>query len=110
LVSFLDAVHNFTWQKYLSETVSRAAPEILFCTRKPFKFQPGMKLEVVDRKNPALIRPATILETNGYELKVLFDGWPSIYAFWMEDDSVDIHPVNWSLKTNHLIEFPPGEK
>jgi hypothetical protein len=68
-----------------------------------------MKMEIVDRKNPLLIRPATVLDVNSYEMKVLYDGWPLIYAFWMEDDNVDIHPVRWAEKTNHPIEFPPSE-
>lgn len=33
-------------------------------------FQVGQKLEVVDRRNPMLIRVATVTETDEYRLKV----------------------------------------
>lgn len=73
-------------------------------------FQTGMKLEVVDRKNQMLIRPATVVETDEYEIKVRFDGWADFYSFWIEDDSPDIHPTNWCKTTNHPIEFPPDHR
>lgn len=85
------------------------ADKSLFVTRHQIKFENGMKLEVVDRKNPMLIRPATVLATDEYEIKVCFDGWHNFYSFWIEDDSSDIHPVNWCKRTNHPIEFPPGK-
>ena len=66
-----------------------------------------MKLEVVDKKNPSLIRPATITMVDEYEIKVLFLGWPETYAYWVDDDSPDIHPINWARKTGHPIDPPP---
>lgn len=79
-----------------------------FCTREPRRFQVGMALEVVDRKNPSLIRPAVIIDINEFDIKVLFIGWPEVYAFWISDDSTDIHPPGWCKRTNHPIELPSG--
>uniref|UniRef100_A0A1Q3G1G5 Putative polycomb group protein scm/l3mbt tumor-supressor in n=1 Tax=Culex tarsalis TaxID=7177 RepID=A0A1Q3G1G5_CULTA len=105
---------DFDWAKYIrikSRRIGRPiipADKTLFETREPMNFRPDMKLEVVDRKNQMLIRPATVIETDGYEIKVCFDGWPNFYSFWIEDDSPDIHPMNWCKRTAHPIEFPPN--
>ncbi|XP_065074036.1 lethal(3)malignant brain tumor-like protein 3 isoform X2 [Ochlerotatus camptorhynchus] len=107
---------DFEWVKYIrlkSRRIGKAiipADQSLFATRQPMEFKPGMKLEVVDRKNQMLIRPATVVATDGYEIKVCFDGWPNFYSFWIEDDSSDIHPMNWCKRTNHPIEFPPDHR
>nr|XP_019541705.2 uncharacterized protein LOC109412531 isoform X1 [Aedes albopictus]XP_029729154.1 uncharacterized protein LOC109412531 isoform X1 [Aedes albopictus]XP_029729155.1 uncharacterized protein LOC109412531 isoform X1 [Aedes albopictus] len=107
---------EFEWAKYIrlkSRRIGKAiipADQSLFATRQPMDFKPGMKLEVVDRKNQMLIRPATVVATDGYEIKVCFDGWPNFYSFWIEDDSSDIHPMNWCKRTYHPIEFPPDHR
>lgn len=71
------------------------------------EFQVGMKLEVVDKKNPQLIRPASIVNVDEYSVKVLFEGWPERYAFWLTDDDPDLHPVYWCERTGHALEGPP---
>lgn len=68
-----------------------------------------MAIEIVDKKNPSVIRPASIVMIDDYEIKVLFIGWPEKYAYWVDDDSPDIHPVNWAQKTGHPIELPSGK-
>lgn len=98
---------RFSWGAYLAETGAEPATEDLFKTRDPVDFKPGYKLEVVDKRNPALIRPASVVMTDDYEIKVLFEGWPMEYAFWIEDDSPDIHPIGWCEITNHELEPPP---
>lgn len=77
-------------------------------TRKAHAFQVGMKLEVVDRRNPQLIRPATIMDLIDFDVKVLYDGWPEGYAYWLSDDHPDMHPVNWCARTGHPLEPPPS--
>lgn len=67
-----------------------------------------MKIEVVDLVVPSLIRIASVIDVRGDEIKILYDGFHNKYAYWIEDDSADIHPVGWSLKTNHPIEIPSG--
>lgn len=65
-------------------------------------------VEVVDRRNPKLIRPAEIVEIrDDYEVKVHFIGWPERYAFWVDDDSPDLHPIHWCDRTGHPLENPP---
>lgn len=67
-----------------------------------------MKLEVVDRKNPRCIRVATIIARNAYSIKINFDNWDEKYDFWIDDDSPDIHPINYCYHTNHYLEEPPS--
>jgi hypothetical protein len=43
----------------------------------------GQKLEAVDRKNEALICPATVNEATAQEILVHFDGWSQgTYDYW----------------------------
>ncbi|XP_033837160.1 lethal(3)malignant brain tumor-like protein 4 [Periophthalmus magnuspinnatus] len=97
---------SFSWEKYLEETGTQAAPARAFKPRPPHGFQIGMKLEAVDKRNPMLIRVATIANTEEHRLKIHFDGWSSEYDYWVETDCPDIHPVGWCQKTGHPLEYP----
>lgn len=99
----------FSWTKYLTETKSKPVPEEAFVRRPLRDFVIGMMIEVIDIVNPTLIRIAEILDIRGDELKILYDGFSDKYAYWIEDDSPDIHPIGWSIKTNHPIEIPAGK-
>ncbi|OWR55416.1 Lethal [Danaus plexippus plexippus] len=97
---------SFSWETYLSETMACAVPARAFKTRPPVPFKPGMKLEVVDRRVPFLIRVATISAVKEHQVRVSFDGWPDELSCWLDDDSPDLHPVGWCLKTGHPLEPP----
>lgn len=99
---------QFTWEGYLRINRAEPVPKDAFHTREPKAFTKGMALEVVDKKNPSLIRPATILTIQDYRIKVLFIGWPEKYAYWVDDDSNDIYPAGYCKKTGHPIECPLG--
>lgn len=98
----------FDWPEYLEFMRCEAAKSSMFLRRDPMEFSAGMKLEVVDFKNPSLIRPATVLHRNEYKLLVHLDGWPRDLIYWVNDDSPDIHPITWSGVTGHGLEPPPG--
>lgn len=106
---FIPPSRPFSWTEYLKATESKAAPSSFFYhSRKAFDFEPGLKLEVVDRVNRQLIRPATVLRRNEYKVQIIFDGFDINFAYWLDDDSEDIHPINWCEKTGHPIEHPAG--
>lgn len=65
-----------------------------------------MKLEVVDKRNPILIRVASVVDTDGHLIKIHFDGWADSYDYWVDDDSMDIHPPGWCAKTGHPLTPP----
>ncbi|CAI6359714.1 unnamed protein product [Macrosiphum euphorbiae] len=95
----------FSWTKYLQETNSEPVPEDAFIRRPLREFTNSMAIEVVDIANPSLVRIAKVVDVKGDELKILYDGFDPIYAYWIEDDSPNIHPLGWCLKTNHPIEL-----
>ncbi|XP_064550949.1 lethal(3)malignant brain tumor-like protein 1 isoform X2 [Drosophila montana] len=98
----------FNWADYIEEVGGIAAPADLFKPREPMEFQARMKLEVVDQRNPCLIRPATVVTRKGYRIQLHLDCWPAEYYFWLEDDSPDLHPIGWCEATSHELEVPPG--
>ncbi|XP_067402835.1 lethal(3)malignant brain tumor-like protein 3 isoform X2 [Emydura macquarii macquarii] len=97
---------HFSWEKYLEETSSLPAPARAFKVKPSHGFQKNMKLEVVDKRNPVLIRIATIIDIDDHRIKVHFDGWDSIYDYWTDADSPDIHPAGWCAKTGHPLQPP----
>ncbi|KAG9283591.1 lethal(3)malignant brain tumor-like protein 3 [Astyanax mexicanus] len=109
---------SFSWEKYLEETGSQAAPARAFKQRPPHGFQVGMKLESVDKRNPMLIRVSTISDLEDFRVKIHFDGWTEEYDYWADADSPDLHPVGWCQKTGHPLQHfngsseppaPPGQ-
>ncbi|KAM4699513.1 lethal(3)malignant brain tumor-like protein 3 isoform 1-T4 [Discoglossus pictus] len=99
---------TFSWENYLEKTGAQAAPARAFKPRPPHGFQPNMKLESVDRRNPMLIRVCTIIEREENRIKLHFDGWSSLYDIWVDADFPDIHPMGWCAKTGHQLQLPPG--
>ncbi|XP_042295680.1 lethal(3)malignant brain tumor-like protein 4 isoform X2 [Sceloporus undulatus] len=99
---------TFSWEKYLEETGSQAAPARAFKLRPAHGFQANMKLEAVDKRNPMLIRVATIVDKDDHHVKIHFDGWDNYFDFWIDADSPNIHPVGWCAKTGHDLQLPPG--
>ncbi|XP_015682157.1 lethal(3)malignant brain tumor-like protein 3, partial [Protobothrops mucrosquamatus] len=97
---------HFSWEKYLEETSSLPAPARAFKVKLSHGFQKNMKLEAVDKRNPTLIRVATVAETEDHRIKIHFDGWDSIYDYWIDADSPDIHPAGWCGKTGHPLQPP----
>ncbi|XP_061522418.1 lethal(3)malignant brain tumor-like protein 4 isoform X11 [Phycodurus eques] len=109
---------NFTWEEYLRETALEAAPRSAFTTltgmrtpvshqRAPHGFQINQRLEAVDKRNPMLIRVATVTATEDYRVKVHYDGWSPQFDVWCDSDLTDLHPVGWCQRTGHPLEVPP---
>ncbi|XP_035981570.1 lethal(3)malignant brain tumor-like protein 4 isoform X2 [Fundulus heteroclitus] len=99
---------SFVWDDYLQETASSAAPTAAFTLRAPHGFQVNHRLEAVDRRNPMLIRVATVTDTEDYRVKIHYDGWSTQFDVWLDSDHRDLHPVGWCQRTGHPLEPPPG--
>ncbi|CAL1285757.1 unnamed protein product [Larinioides sclopetarius] len=97
---------TFNWNKYIADTRSTPVPVRAFKPCPSNEFEVGMKLEAVDRRNPGLVRVATIAEKTDHSLLIHFDGWSSVYDYWVDDNNPDIHPINWCAKTGHPLELP----
>ena len=80
---------------------------ILLQDKRINAFKVGMKLEAVDLREPALICPATVVETKGPILRIHFDGWDTGYDQYLDMDSLDIFPVGWCESVGHPLQ-PPG--
>nr|XP_023678666.1 lethal(3)malignant brain tumor-like protein 4 isoform X3 [Paramormyrops kingsleyae] len=98
---------TFRWEEYLEDTGGTAVPSHAFSLRAPHRFLQNMKLEAVDKRNPMLIRVATIVDAEDYRVKVHFDGWPPKFDFWVDPDHPDLHPAGWCARTGHPLETPP---
>uniref|UniRef100_A0A0N5AID4 SLED domain-containing protein n=1 Tax=Syphacia muris TaxID=451379 RepID=A0A0N5AID4_9BILA len=71
------------------------------------KFEVGMKCEAVDYKNfNGRPSPATIVEVDGDNVTINFDGWNNSYNLKMRYDSRYLFPIGWSAK-NGLAINPP---
>lgn len=73
---------------------------------KTNKFQVGVKLEALDRKNPHLICPATVGAVKDDMIFVTFDGWRGAFDYWCKYDSRDIFPVGWCKASGHPLQLP----
>ncbi|XP_051796245.1 lethal(3)malignant brain tumor-like protein 4 isoform X3 [Acanthochromis polyacanthus] len=101
---------GFVWEEYLQETGSTAAPSSAFTLREPHGFQVNHRLEAVDRRNPMLVRVATITDREDYRVKVHYDGWSTQFDIWCDSDLPDLHPVGWCQRSGHPLEPPPGRQ
>ncbi|KAK3710166.1 hypothetical protein QZH41_010560 [Actinostola sp. cb2023] len=101
-----DEVDTFTWAEYLKTTGAVAAPPELFKKRFPPGYKIGQKLEAVDKRNPSLVRAASVVYVEEYKVKLHFDGWDDTYDEWYDADSTDLHPVSSCEKTCHPLEPP----
>lgn len=76
---------EFSWDDYLKETNSKPVPENAFNfeekkSRSLFHFwRPGMRLEAVDKRNPHLIRVASVVNRNMHSITIHYDGWDEKY-------------------------------
>ncbi|XP_077018999.1 lethal(3)malignant brain tumor-like protein 3 isoform X2 [Tamandua tetradactyla] len=103
---------EFNWQSYLKTCKAQAAPKSLFenqnITVIPSGFRVGMKLEAVDKKNPAFICVATVTDMVDNRFLVHFDNWDESYDYWCEASSPHIHPVGWCREHRRTLITPPG--
>ncbi|XP_036728090.1 lethal(3)malignant brain tumor-like protein 3 isoform X3 [Balaenoptera musculus] len=103
---------EFNWQTYLKTCKAQAAPKSLFenqnITVIPSGFRVGMKLEAVDKKNPAFICVATVTDMVDNRFLVHFDNWDESYDYWCEASSPHIHPVGWCKEHRRTLITPPG--
>lgn len=102
---------SFSWSKYLDHFKAKAAPVKLFKDPFPYiknGFRPGMKLEGIDPQHPSYFCVMSVSEVQGYRIRLHFDGYPENYDFWVNADSMDIFPIGWCEKNNHLLHPPPN--
>uniref|UniRef100_A0AC11DRG8 Scm like with four mbt domains 2 n=1 Tax=Ovis aries TaxID=9940 RepID=A0AC11DRG8_SHEEP len=104
---------GFNWGEYLEETGASAAPHTSFKHVEisiQSNFQPGMKLEVANKKNPDTYWVATVITTCGQLLLLRYCGYGEDRRadFWCDVVIADLHPVGWCTQNNKTL-MPPDE-
>ncbi|XP_032298237.1 sex comb on midleg-like protein 2 [Coturnix japonica] len=102
---------QFSWDDYLKETESIAAP--LHCFKQSRipptnDFKVGMKLEAHDPRNATSVCIATIIGITGARLRLRLDGSDNKNDFWRLVDSSDIQPIGTCEKKGGMLQPPLG--
>lgn len=106
---------EFDWNRFIRyykqiKPEISMAPSSLFVSQYPAipvnTFEIGQKLEAIDPQNSGLFCVCTIVEKCGYRIKLRFDGYPAMYDFWVNADSVNIFPAGFCNKTGRRLECP----
>ena len=66
----------------------------------------GMKLEAVNKQTPSVIGVASVVDVEGEQVKIEFDGFKGI-GYWCHYHDRDLFPVGWCARTGHALQ-PPG--
>ena len=107
---------TFSWEQYLNEENAVAiSPDILsrLVLTDPIpkdrnKFEVGWLLEAVDPEHQSLIGLVSVVNVIGQRLRLHFEGFSSIYDFWVYIDSPFIFPCGFSSKTGRRFAPPLG--
>ncbi|MGH0125454.1 UNVERIFIED_CONTAM: hypothetical protein FKN15_031952 [Acipenser sinensis] len=100
---------HFSWDKYLKETGSSAAPAHCFrqCLTPPVnEFKSGMKLEAQDPRNTTSTCIATVVGLTGVRLRLRLDGSDNKNDFWRLVDSSEIQPIGNCEKNAGMLQPP----
>uniref|UniRef100_A0A3B4G7X2 Scm polycomb group protein homolog 1 n=1 Tax=Pundamilia nyererei TaxID=303518 RepID=A0A3B4G7X2_9CICH len=109
-VSCYSAGH-FSWEKYLKETDTIAAPASCFrqsLTTPVNEFKAGMKLEAQDPRNTTSTCIATVVGLTGSRLRLRLDGSDNKNDFWRLVDSSEIQPIGSCEKNGGMLQPPLG--
>lgn len=101
----------FSWDDYLKETCSTAAPPSCFKqSRIPPSndFKAGMKLEARDPRNSNSVCIATVMGMVGTRLRLRLDGSDNTNDFWRLIDSNEIQPIGTCERSGDMLQPPLG--
>ncbi|XP_075439946.1 scm-like with four MBT domains protein 1, partial [Ascaphus truei] len=104
---------EFSWEEYLEETGSTAAPHSLFKhvdTSLQNGFSPGMKVEVPLRTDAQSYWVASVITTCGQLLLLRYDGRGEDRSadFWCDIVTSDLHPIGWAQQNKKRCRPPDG--
>ncbi|XP_030013956.1 polycomb protein SCMH1 isoform X2 [Sphaeramia orbicularis] len=102
---------HFSWEKYLKETGTSAAPASCFkqsLTPPANEFKAGMKLEAQDPRNTTSTCIATVVGLTGSRLRLRLDGSDNKNDFWRLVDSSEIQPIGNCEKNGGMLQPPLG--
>ncbi|CAH8649921.1 unnamed protein product [Heterobilharzia americana] len=112
---YLEEPYNqFTWASFLSKQGAKPVPRHLFKVSwdspvdasPPHMFAVGLKLEAIDKRNPALACVATIKDCIGDYVLIHFDGWDSGFDQWAHISSELLRPVGYCEDHEQVLSIP----
>ncbi|XP_066924748.1 polycomb protein Scm-like isoform X1 [Clytia hemisphaerica] len=102
------------YNKYFATSLQSAeiAPARFFKKepKKPMEnyFTVGMKMEAVDKSKPSYIGVATVVDVEGEQIKIAFDGYKEL-GYWCHYYDRDLFPAGWCARSGHPLR-PPSNK
>ena len=70
-------------------------------------FTVGTKIEAVDRTKPSVIGVASVVDVEGEQIKIEFDGYKDL-GYWCYFYDRDLFPAGWCSRSGHPLR-PPGK-
>ncbi|KAH8864555.1 Lethal(3)malignant brain tumor-like protein 3 [Schistosoma japonicum] len=109
-----ESYHPFSWTGFLAKVGAKPVPRQSFKvpwdspvdTSPPHMFSVGLKLEAIDKRNPALACVATIKDCIGDYILIHFDGWDSGFDQWAHISSELLHPVGYCEDHEQVLSIP----
>ena len=106
----------FSWEDYLKKENAVAVPLDVFSRLTKMdsfpssenKFKVGHLLEAIDPEHQSLIGLVSVVNVIGQRLRLHFEGFPSIYDFWVYCNSPFIFPCGFCNKTERHFAPPLG--
>ena len=105
---------TFSWEQYLLDTKSIGLDREQFeaitkrsaypTTKNPF--YKGCCLESVDPVHQSLICLTSVVQIEGYRLRLHFEGFPDNFDFWVNADCPFIFPCGFCKKTGRVLNSP----
>jgi hypothetical protein len=68
----------------------------------------GMKLEALDIKTPGYICVATIIQIQGENVRISFDGWSENFDYWCRFDHPNLAEPHTCRSLGHFLQPPRG--
>ena len=77
--------------------------------KKPMEnyFTVGTKLEAVDHAKPSVIGVASVVDVEGEQIKIEFDGYKDL-GYWCYFYDRGLFPAGWCSRSGHPLR-PPGK-
>ncbi|KAG7467689.1 scm-like with four MBT domains protein 2 isoform X1 [Solea senegalensis] len=102
---------EFNWEEFMEEAGLTAAPHASFKHVElslQSSFQPGMKLEVINKSSSDSYWVSTIVATCGQLLLLRYSGYGDDRKadFWCDIMTAELHPVGWCALNNKTL-MPP---
>lgn len=64
-----------------------------------------MMLEAIDPQHQSLFCVSSIVDVQGYRLRIHLTGYSEMFDFWVNADSYEIFPPGWLVALHYLFQL-----